>query len=54
MKLDQRGDRMNAKIRDAEKQVPFMLVIGDREMKNNPVDVRRRSGEATGLVCGGF
>lgn len=51
VKLDQRSDRMNAKIRDAEKQkVPFMLVIGDREMENNQVDVRRRSGERLGAL----
>ncbi len=51
VKLDQRSDRMNAKIRDAEKQkVPFMLVIGDREMENNQVEVRRRSGERLGAL----
>ncbi|HOE69926.1 MAG TPA: threonine--tRNA ligase [Brevefilum sp.] len=51
VKLDQRSDRMNAKIRDAEKQkVPFMLVVGDREMENSQVDVRRRSGERLGAL----
>jgi threonyl-tRNA synthetase len=50
VELDERSDRMNAKIRDAEKQkVPFMLVVGDREMENNQVDVRRRSGERWAL-----
>ncbi len=49
--LDDRSDRMNAKIRDAEKQkVPYMLVVGDREMENNQVDVRRRSGERLGAL----
>ncbi|NLN69663.1 MAG: threonine--tRNA ligase [Chloroflexi bacterium] len=49
--LDDRSDRMNAKIRDAEKQkVPNMLVVGDREMENNQVDVRRRSGERLGAL----
>ena len=43
--VDDRSDRMNAKIRDAEKQkVPFMLVVGDREMEEGAVDIRRRSG----------
>jgi len=51
VELDDRSDRMNAKIRDAEKQkVPFMLVVGDREMENNQVDVRRRSGERLGAL----
>lgn len=49
--VDERSDRMNAKIRDAEQQkVPYMLVVGDREMDNNQVDVRRRSGERMGAM----
>jgi threonyl-tRNA synthetase len=51
--VDDRSDRMNAKIRDAEKQkVPYMLVVGDREMENSQVDVRRRSGERLGAMLG--
>lgn len=51
VEVDDRSDRMNAKIRDAEKQkVPFMLVVGDREMENGQVDVRRRSGERLGAM----
>jgi threonyl-tRNA synthetase len=51
VELDDRSDRMNAKIRDAEKQkVPYMLVVGDREMEENQVDVRRRSGERLGAM----
>jgi len=51
VKVDDRSDRMNAKIRDAEKQkTPFMLVIGDREMEENQVDVRRRSRERVGAM----
>jgi threonyl-tRNA synthetase len=51
LKVDDRSDRMNAKIRDAEKQkTPFMLVIGDREMEENQVDVRRRSRERVGAM----
>jgi len=55
VKLDQRSDRMNAKIRDAEKQkVPFMLVIGDREMEQ-PGGCPPSQWRATGRpVCGGF
>jgi threonyl-tRNA synthetase len=49
--VDDRSERMNAKIRDAEKQkVPYMLVVGDREMENNEVDIRRRSGERLGAM----
>jgi threonyl-tRNA synthetase len=36
---------MNAKIRNAQKmQVPYMLVVGDREMQENTVSLRKRDG----------
>ncbi len=39
------ADRMNAKIRDAQlKKVPYMLVVGDAEMADGTVAVRRRDG----------
>ncbi len=42
--------RMNAKIRDAEKQkVPYILVIGDAEMAANSVKIRLRGGEDLGM-----
>ena len=38
-------DRMNAKIRQAQlMQVPYMLVVGDRELENNTVSLRKRDG----------
>lgn len=41
--------RMNSKIRDAQIQkVPYVLVIGDKEMEANAVAVRLRSGEDLG------
>jgi len=44
------GDkRMQAKIRDAQLQkVPYVLVIGDKEMEANSVAVRLRNGEDLG------
>ncbi len=51
VEVDDRSDRMNAKIRDAEKRkIPYMLVVGDREMDENQVDIRRRSGERLGAM----
>ena len=51
VEVDDRSDRMNAKIRDAEKQkIPFMLVAGDREMEEKAIDIRRRSGERLGAM----
>jgi threonyl-tRNA synthetase len=39
------GDRMNAKIRAAQlMKVPYMLVVGDREMAAETVSLRRRDG----------
>jgi threonyl-tRNA synthetase len=49
VEVDERGERMSAKIRDAQNQkIPYMLVVGDREMENNQVALRLRSGENPG------
>jgi threonyl-tRNA synthetase len=49
VKVDERSERMNAKIRDAQKQkVPYMLVIGDKEVEENQVALRKRGGENPG------
>ena len=38
-------DRMNAKIRQAQlMQVPYMLIVGDREVENSTVSLRKRDG----------
>jgi threonyl-tRNA synthetase len=49
--VDQRSERMNAKIRDAQLQkIPYMLVVGDREAEAGQVAVRMRSGEDLGAL----
>ncbi len=49
VKVDDRTERMNAKIRDAQNQkVPYMLVIGDKEIENDQVALRVRNGENPG------
>lgn len=49
IELDDRSERMNAKIRDAQVQkVPYMLVMGDREIEAGQVSVRLRSEENLG------
>jgi threonyl-tRNA synthetase len=41
--LDDRNEKVNLKIRDAQLQkVPYMLVVGDREGQNGTVSVRNR------------
>ena len=43
VEVDARGERMNAKIRDAETQkVPVILVVGDQEVAQRTVAVRDR------------
>jgi threonyl-tRNA synthetase len=51
IEVDDRGERMNAKIRDAQKQkIPYMLVVGDQEVAQDQVALRMRSGENPGPV----
>jgi threonyl-tRNA synthetase len=41
--LDDRSEKVNAKIREAQLQkIPFMLVVGDREAQAGQVSVRNR------------
>jgi threonyl-tRNA synthetase len=43
--LDERQEKIGYKIREAQLQkVPYMLVVGDREMETGTVSVRERSG----------
>jgi threonyl-tRNA synthetase len=45
VEVDSRSERMQAKIRDAQLQkVPYMAVIGDRELESGTLNVRRREG----------
>lgn len=51
VEVDDRGERMNAKIRDAQlAKVPYMLVIGDREVEAGAVAVRLRTEENLGAL----
>jgi threonyl-tRNA synthetase len=51
VEIDERSERMNAKIRDAQNQkIPYMLVVGDKEQESNQVALRMRNGENPGPV----
>jgi threonyl-tRNA synthetase len=51
VEVDDRSERMNAKIRDAQMQkVPYMLVVGDREVEQGMLALRLRSGENPGAI----
>jgi len=44
VKADLRSERLDKKIREAELQkIPYIVVIGERELKSNTVSVRKRS-----------
>ena len=49
--IDDRSERMNAKVRDAQlAKIPYMFIVGDREVESKTVGVRLRSGEDLGAV----
>jgi threonyl-tRNA synthetase len=51
VEVDDRSERMNAKIRQAQLQkIPYMLVVGDREQEADAVAVRTRAGEDLGSM----
>lgn len=51
VQVDDSSERMSAKIRQAQLQkIPYMLVVGDRELEAGAVAVRLRSGEDLGSV----
>lgn len=48
---DRRNEKVGFKIREHTLQaVPYMLVIGDREMENDQLAVRTQSGEDHGAM----
>ncbi len=49
VQLDDRSERMNMKIREAQlNKIPYMLVIGDKEVEQRTIAVRLRNGEDLG------
>jgi len=51
VEVDESSRRMNAKIREAQLQkIPYMLIVGDREMADEAVAVRTRQNEDRGAV----
>jgi len=51
IETDFRNEKLGYKIREAQLQkIPFMLVIGDKEVKTNSVTPRRRTGENLGSM----
>lgn len=49
--VDDRSEKIGKKIRDAEMlKIPYMLIIGEKEMQENSVSVRRQGHGDTGMV----
>ena len=49
LQVDSRSERMNLKIREAQLQkIPYMLVVGDKEVATSTVSVRLRNGDDKG------
>ena len=48
---DYRSEKLGYKIREAQLQkIPYMLVVGDRDMENGTVSVRTRKGDDLGAM----
>ena len=51
VEADYRSEKLGYKIREAQMQkIPYMLVIGDRDVENGTVSVRTRKGEDLGAM----
>ncbi len=50
VKIDDRNENVGYKIREAhvEKKIPYMFIVGDNEIENETVSVRKRDGEDIG------
>ncbi|MGN9097944.1 MULTISPECIES: threonine--tRNA ligase [Flintibacter] len=49
--VDYRNEKIGKKIREATmEKIPYMIVVGDRDMENNTVSVRLRTGEDLGAM----
>jgi len=47
--LDDRNETVGKKIRESEiNKIPFMIVVGENEVKNNTISIRRHHGEDLG------
>jgi len=51
VETDHRNEKIGKKIREATmEKIPYMIVVGDRDMENNTVSVRLRTGEDLGAM----
>jgi len=49
--VDNRNETMGKKIREAEmKKIPYMIIVGENEEKENKISVRQHGGEDLGTI----
>ena len=50
-KIDLRNEKISYKIREhSVKRVPYMIVVGDKEVENNKISIRTRDGDDMGIM----
>ena len=48
---DYRSEKLGYKIREAQKEkIPYMVIVGDKDIENHTVSIRHRSGEDLGAM----
>ena len=51
VEADYRSEKLGYKIREAQKEkIPYMVIVGDKDIENNTVSIRHRSGEDLGAM----
>nr|MCR4820214.1 threonine--tRNA ligase [Elusimicrobiales bacterium] len=51
VETDESGNKLGYKIRAAQtEKVPYMVILGDKDMENNTVSVRHRTGKDLGAM----
>src|SRR6266852_2950708 len=55
VQVDQRSERLDRKVRDAKlKKVPYLAVVGGKEVESGHVNVQNRAGEKVDMPLEGF
>ena len=51
VEVDHRSEKLGYKIREAQgMKIPYMVIVGDRDIENNTVSIRHRSGADLGAM----
>ena len=51
VEIDDRSEKLGYKIREAQlKKIPYVVILGDKDVENNTVSIRKRGGEDLGAM----